>query len=159
MLSNLLEKVTNAEKSALLGSFNFVLVLLPSEQLSLLPLQLSRQNIDYLNVSFELSKALVGLSVKQREAYVTATFKELINVTERAFWLGKLDVLFEPSLKIDALQLLKRISKQNTVIAVWPGDYDDKALTYSLPGKPDYKYYPLSELKDVQVVYACDRSL
>ncbi|WP_351010397.1 BREX-3 system P-loop-containing protein BrxF [Shewanella sp. S1-58-MNA-CIBAN-0166] len=160
MLDEILAKVSDAETAALLSSYRLVILLLSPKQIEVIPSFLYEQNIPSINISLVMANSLAVLSAKRRENELFTLLKKrtLMN-TSQSLWLNRLHILFEPSLNQEPIKLLKLLSKQTFMVVVWPGDYDDKALTYSLPGKPDYKYYPLSELKDVQVVYACDRSL
>ena len=55
--------------------------------------------------------------------------------------LDNLEVLFEPSLKINPLDLIKRLAHARSVVAVWPGELRDDRLVYARLGHPEYRDY------------------
>ncbi|MNW07490.1 hypothetical protein D3C71_2041140 [compost metagenome] len=55
--------------------------------------------------------------------------------------LDNLEVLFEPSLKINPLDLIKRLAHSRRVVAVWPGEMRDDRLVYASMGHPEYRDY------------------
>jgi len=55
--------------------------------------------------------------------------------------LDNLEVLFEPSLKINPLDLIKRLAHSRRVVAVWPGEMRDDRLLYASIGHPEYRDY------------------
>jgi hypothetical protein len=56
--------------------------------------------------------------------------------------LDNLEVLFEPSLKISPLDLVKRLAHLRRVVAVWPGEMRDDRLLYAGMGHPEHRDYP-----------------
>lgn len=65
--------------------------------------------------------------------------------------LDSVQVLFTPILHLDPLQLLRQLSKKRTIVAAWPGDYENGRLSYMETGLPEPKRYPPSELKVVEI--------
>jgi len=59
--------------------------------------------------------------------------------------LTDLDVLFSPQLRVDPVALLRRITTDGPVIAVWPGRISGRRATYSEAGRPDHYDAPLSD--------------
>jgi hypothetical protein len=62
------------------------------------------------------------------------------------FVIDNIEILFEPSLKIDPLKMLKDISKEKCIVASWTGSYTDKLLTYAEQGHPQYYTSKASDL-------------
>lgn len=49
------------------------------------------------------------------------------------------ELLFDASLRLNPLDLLKRQSLARPVVAAWPGEWRDGRLTYAVPGHPEYQ--------------------
>ncbi len=60
--------------------------------------------------------------------------------------LADLEVLFSPALHLDPLALLRRLSADGPVIAVWPGRIADRRAIYSELGRPDHYDVPLTDV-------------
>ena len=71
--------------------------------------------------------------------------EDLMEARPAPIVLDKLDILFDPSLQTDPLVLLKSLSRNKTIIAVWSGSLKDSKLYYSEPGYPEYKSYPVED--------------
>lgn len=49
------------------------------------------------------------------------------------------ELLFDSSLRLNALDLLRRQAQARPVVAAWPGEWRDRRLTYAVPGHPEYQ--------------------
>ncbi len=49
------------------------------------------------------------------------------------------ELLFDSSLRLNALDLLRRQAQARPVVAAWPGEWRDGRLTYAVPGHPEYQ--------------------
>ena len=49
------------------------------------------------------------------------------------------DLLFEPTLQLDALALLRRVSRVSRLVVTWPGSYADNVLAYAVPEHGHYR--------------------
>jgi len=65
--------------------------------------------------------------------------------------LDNVQVLFTPILNLDPLALLRQLGKKHTIVAAWPGDYENSRLSYLETGLPEPKRYPATELKVIQI--------
>lgn len=86
-----------------------------------------------LNVGLELGRRLSVMPVAKR---ALSTSEELRALTEQRapdapLLLDNLEVLFEPSLQVSPLDLLRKIAHGRRVIAVWPGECRGDRLTYA----------------------------
>lgn len=92
-----------------------------------------REDIPYINVNLELSRKLLGVEVKQRYRKVQRLLGEIIESrTPRAVILDNIEMLFEPSLRLDVLGCLKQLSRRQVIVAAWNGVYEN-GLTYASP--------------------------
>jgi hypothetical protein len=51
----------------------------------------------------------------------------------------EIDLLFEPTLQLDPLKLLRDASRANRIIVTWPGSYADNILAYAVPKHSHYR--------------------
>jgi hypothetical protein len=65
--------------------------------------------------------------------------------------LDNLELLFDHSLKLDPLDLLKRHAHGRRVVAVWPGELREGRLVYAEMGHPEYQDYGLDGLVPFEI--------
>ncbi|MCL4834877.1 MAG: BREX-3 system P-loop-containing protein BrxF [Caldilineaceae bacterium] len=58
----------------------------------------------------------------------------------------QIDLLFEPSLGLDPLGLLRSASRQRTLIVAWPGSYESGVLAYAVPEHSHYRIWAKPDL-------------
>lgn len=104
-----------------------------------------------VNVGVELSKRLMEEPARNRPARVASLFRELIDTTASTVLLDNIEVLFEPSLKMNPLKLLQQLSRQTTVVATWPGRIIGNTITYAVEGESEFRSYPLSDIAYIQM--------
>jgi hypothetical protein len=100
-----------------------------------------------INVSMQLGEPLLNLSARRRPLQIGGLLEEIVGEEgEEVVLLDHLEILFEKSLKQDPLRLLQGISRSRTVVAVWSGILEDGSLTYAVPGHPEHRRYPATDL-------------
>ena len=110
--------------------------------------ELSRQSsgtIPYLNVNMALSERLLDLTSKERPLRARRLLAEILDGQPgEILALDNIELLFEPTLHQDPLGLLQGLSRNKSLVAAWPGTYDEasQVLTYAEPGHPEYRRYP-----------------
>ena len=106
-----------------------------------------------LNLNQELVQALLDVPVRLRPLKALEFTKSLITrVPHRTVFLDPTEIIFEPDLKLNPLNLLRDCSRNKTLVATWNGQIDDHYLIFSEPNYPDYCRYPLLELKDILII-------
>ena len=96
-----------------------------------------------VNVGVKLGQRLAATPVFERGFSANELLRD-ITVSARSnapLLLDNLEVLFEPSLKINPLDLIKRLAHSRRVVAVWPGEMRDDRLLYASMGHPEYRDY------------------
>lgn len=53
-----------------------------------------------------------------------------------------IDLLFEPSLRLDPLALLRAASRSTTMVVLWPGAYEHGILSYAAPAHDHFRPLP-----------------
>lgn len=103
-----------------------------------------------LNVGAELGRRLAGMPQRQRHLQTTTILRELADqhAPGDLLLLDNIELLFDRSLQLDPLDLLKRHAHAKHVVAVWPGELqgDTKAgrLIYADMGHPEHQDYSLA---------------
>lgn len=108
----------------------------------------SRINAAPLNVGSQLGHRLAGVPHKQRPLEVTGFLRELADQHANGdlLLLDNIELLFDRTLRLDPLDLLKRHAHARRVVAVWPGELRDRRLTYANMGHPEHQDYGLEGL-------------
>lgn len=95
-----------------------------------------------LHLGSALGARLLPLSKRQRALQTQALLESLVDETGAdPVFLDNLEILFDPALQQDVLRLLQGLSRNRTVVAAWPGNYHDGALSYAEPGHPEHVRY------------------
>lgn len=109
-----------------------------------------RRDVTPLNVGVELGRRLAGMPQRQRHFQTTTILRELADqhAPGDLLLLDNIELLFDRSLQLDPLDLLKRHAHAKRVVAVWPGELQGDArtgrLTYADMGHPEHQDYSLA---------------
>lgn len=108
----------------------------------------NRRGAKVMNVGTALGNRLAALPQRQRPLQAHVVMRELADeyASGDLLLLDNIELLFDRSLKLDPLDLLKRHAHARRVVAVWPGDLRDGRLSYGEMGHPEYQDYGLDGL-------------
>jgi len=108
----------------------------------------NRRATRVMNVGAALGKRLAVLPRTQRAIQAFGAMQELADeyANDDLLLLDNIELLFDRSLKLDPLDLLKRIAHLRRVVAVWPGELRDGRLIYAEMGHPEYRDYGIEHL-------------
>tara|TARA_R110000868_G_scaffold270688_6_gene530119 strand:+ start:165 stop:662 length:498 start_codon:yes stop_codon:yes gene_type:complete len=96
-----------------------------------------------INVNVRLSEKLLELTHRQRTVRVAGIINDAIrDENSGVVLLDNIELLFASELAQDPLKLLQSLSRNQTIVAAWPGTFDGSALTYAEPGHPEARRYP-----------------
>ncbi|MCX7113569.1 MAG: BREX-3 system P-loop-containing protein BrxF [Proteobacteria bacterium] len=95
------------------------------------------------NLGAALGRRLIGLSHRQRQFQAAEVLHELIaqHTPGDLLLIDNIELLFDASLKLNPLDLLKRHAHIKKVISIWPGDLRDGRLVYAELNHPEYRDY------------------
>ncbi len=100
-----------------------------------------------LSVGASLSGRLAALPQKQRPMQTSTILRELADQHAKGdlLLLDNIEILFDRTLQLDPLDILKRHGRARRVVAVWPGVWrrEDERLTYAEMGHPERQDYGL----------------
>ncbi|MBC7752529.1 MAG: BREX-3 system P-loop-containing protein BrxF [Candidatus Saccharibacteria bacterium] len=112
-------------------------------------------NFQPVNVGLELSTKLLDIPLSDRPKVAAIFFAELITQKNAEIvFLDHVEILFDRSLSIDPLKLLKNCAKNTTLVIAWPGTRQGSSLIYATPNHPEYRLYKESELNELIFVEA-----
>lgn len=109
-----------------------------------------RKGVTPLNVGAELGGRLAGMPLRQRHLQTTTILRELADqhAPGDLLLLDNIELLFDRSLQLDPLDLLKRHAHARRVVAAWPGELQGDVrtgrLTYADMGHPEHQDYSLA---------------
>ncbi|MFB1485584.1 MULTISPECIES: BREX-3 system P-loop-containing protein BrxF [unclassified Thiocapsa] len=93
-----------------------------------------------------LGRRLAALPRTQRHLLAGTLLREIAETTRATaspLLVDNIELLFDASLKLNPLALLKRLAQARVIVAVWPGElrHTERGprLTYAEPGHPEYR--------------------
>ena len=106
----------------------------------------ARRGARVLNVGAELGALLAALPVNLRVLEANTLLRSLVDThaTAELLLLDNIELLFDQTLRLDPLELIKRHAHARGVVAVWPGEVRHERLTHAALGHPEYKEYGLA---------------
>lgn len=130
---------------------DFFLVILSGQQAQ------SSDLVEYetLDLNPLLSERLIEMSEQDRPELIASLMSNIIHETAtNVVLITGLEILFDRSLKVDPIRLLRVCAKNKTLLASWPGDQTSSGLIYASPNHPEYRKYKASDLSDVIILTA-----
>lgn len=103
----------------------------------------SQLQIEPLNVGLELGRRLAATPRNKRGFSAGELLRAIADQerTEDPLLLDNLELLFERSLQINPLDLLKRLAHSKRIVAVWPGELRGDRLVYADISHSEYRDY------------------
>jgi hypothetical protein len=103
----------------------------------------AKLDIEPLNVGMELGRRLAATPNNKRSFSAGELLREITDRehTEDPLLLDNLELLFEPSLQINPLDLVRRLAHSKRVVAVWPGELRGDRLVYADMSHPEHRDY------------------
>jgi len=100
-----------------------------------------RMKAQVLNVGLALGRALLALPRTRRHLQVSELFKALADTatSQGLLLVDNIELLFDRTLQVGALDLLRSQARVRPVVAVWPGDLRENRLSYAMSGHPEYQ--------------------
>lgn len=106
-----------------------------------------------LNVGMELGRKLLSVSSTRRHLQVTDMLKELADDSSHngLLIMDNIEILFDQTLKLSPLELLKRHAHARRVVAAWPGELREGRLSYATTGHPEHQDYGIDGLVPLKI--------
>ena len=113
----------------------------------------AKLNLEPLNVGMQLGRRLAATPNNKRGFSAGELLREIADKkrTEDPLLLDNLEVLFEPSLQVNPLDLIKRLAHFKRVVAVWPGELRGDRLVYADLTHPEHRDYSREGLVVIEI--------
>ncbi|KAA2211335.1 BREX-3 system P-loop-containing protein BrxF [Teichococcus oryzae] len=101
----------------------------------------ARRNAPIVRLGEDLGRLLVPLPASQRHLMAPDLLKELAGEAvgrDLLLW-DNIELLFDRTLRLSPLDLMRRHSHGRRVVAAWPGELRDGRLVYAVPGHPEHQ--------------------
>ena len=96
-------------------------------------------NLPLVNFSLLMSQKLLGLTRRQRALQAEEIARNVLDDYEgSALCLDNTELMFDPGLRLDPLQLLQDLSRSRLLAATWNGSFQGGDLTAAYIGHPEY---------------------
>mgnify|MGYP003387825712 CR=1 FL=1 len=139
MIDELERKIAD---TALLNSKLILLIGQPRSGKTALLGQLSdRMKVPVLNAGLALGRDLLALPRTRRHLQVSELFKALADTAagHGLLLVDNIELLFDRTLRVGPLDLLRSQARVRPVVAAWPGELREARLSYAVSGHPEYQ--------------------
>jgi hypothetical protein len=93
----------------------------------------------YIAFGLPLSRSLLERSLRDRPMVLSDLISTLLaSHSEEGIVVDQIEILFDPALHTDPLQLLQMYARSRLLVLSWPGQYEHNRLTFAEPGHPEY---------------------
>ena len=100
-----------------------------------------------LSMSRELSPVLLAETPQRRSRAARQWMKtHLREMSPGPVLCTNIDLLFDPTLKLDPLRLMRDASRVTRLVVAWPGSYVDDVLAYAVPDHSHYRTWRKPEV-------------
>ena len=108
----------------------------------------ARRKVRVLSLGVTLGRELLTVPSTRRHLQAADLFKGLADrfASQGLLLIDNIELLFDRTLQLSPLDLLKRHSQARRVVAVWPGDLRDDRLSYATTGHPEHQDYGIEGL-------------
>lgn len=102
-----------------------------------------------LSVGDQLSAALLDVASRRRPRVAGQALAEAVGrLAPGPIVCSHIDLLFEPTLELDPLRLLREASRLAPMVVLWPGQYQARVLSYAVPEHAHYRMWRQTDLCD-----------
>lgn len=108
----------------------------------------ARRQMQVLNVGAALGRDLLTVPSTRRHLQAADLLKSLADghAIHGLLLMDNIELLFDQTLRISPLDVLKQHAHARRVVAVWPGDLRENRLTYAATGHPEHQDYGIDGL-------------
>lgn len=108
----------------------------------------ARRQARVLNVGAALGRELMTLPSTRRHLQAADLLKNLGDrfASQGLLLLDNIELLFDQTLQLSPLDLLRRHAHARRIIAVWPGELRENRLSYATTGHPEHQDYGVDGL-------------
>jgi hypothetical protein len=105
-----------------------------------------------VNVGLLLSERIMKAKAEKVPVNITHELDAILGEEYCDIILENTNILFSPEYGVDVIKLLLQLGRNQRFYLPWPGKIDGERLTYSEPGRFDYKEYNIKDYVDTYVI-------
>jgi hypothetical protein len=96
-----------------------------------------------LNLNLKLSEKLINITQSKRSRTISTVINEILAdyPKDQVLLVNHFEILFLPELQQDPIRLFEDLSRERTLILLWPGVYEDGVLSYAQPWHSEYREF------------------
>jgi adenylate kinase family enzyme len=100
-----------------------------------------------ININLELTREMLDLTERQRILKIEHILRDIIaRANSKIVLFDNIEILFDPVLKQDPLLILKKISRNLTLIIAFNGRLESDKLIYATSSHLEYKRYTIEDI-------------
>ena len=105
-----------------------------------------------MNIGLMLGERMYKAKADGSPVNIANELDAILGRENRDITLVNTDILFSPEYELDVIKLLLQIGRNQRFYIQWPGEITGEKLTYSEPGRLDFKEYNIKDYVDTYVV-------
>lgn len=109
-------------------------------------------NAPVMNIGLVLGERLYKAKVDGLSVNIPIELDTILGEDYHDIILENTDILFTPEYELDVLKLLLQVGRNQRLFILWPGEIDGVKLTYSEPGRFDFKEYIIKDYIDTYII-------
>ena len=109
-------------------------------------------NTTFVNVGLMLGERMYKAKADGSPVKIANELDAILGEERRDMTLVNTDILFSPEYELDVIKLLLQVGRNQRLYMQWPGEINGEKLTYSEPGRFDFKEYNIKDYVDTYVV-------
>ncbi len=105
-----------------------------------------------VNIGLMLSERMYKAKVDGSPINITNELDSILGDEHRDITVENTDILFSPEYELDVIKLFLQVGRNQRFYLQWPGEITGEKLTYSEPGRFDFKEYNIKDYVDTYIV-------
>lgn len=105
-----------------------------------------------MNIGLMLGERMYKAKSDGSPVNIASELDSILGDEYRDITLANTDILFSPEYELDVIKLLLQVGRNQRFYIQWPGEITGEKLTYSEPGRLDFKEYNIKDYVDTYVV-------
>ena len=105
-----------------------------------------------VNIGLMLGERLYKANADGSPVNIANELDAILGDEKRDITLANTDIFFSPEYELDVIKLLLQVGRNQRLYMQWPGEINGEKLTYSEPGRFDFKEYNIKDYVDTYVV-------
>ena len=110
------------------------------------------ENSTFVNIGLMLGEKMFNAKAVGSPANISNELDAILGEEKSDITLVNTDILFSPEYELDVIKLLLQVGRNQRLYMHWPGDVAGEKLTYSEPGRFDFKEYNIKDYVDTYIV-------